>query len=161
MKTRKLESCLLTLSVAALAACLAPAGAAAVTVYKCFDRNLGVLYTDQPCRGEQLAIEAGRGDPDAIAELAREREALSRAVAQRIADHRRYAAAVPEYVLPPPPPPGPEIYYPAGLGYYAPYGQNRAHGRGGNFGSRDHGRAPAARSVPAVPPNGITNRTFR
>ena len=24
---------------------------AATTVYKCFDKTLGVLYTDEPCRG--------------------------------------------------------------------------------------------------------------
>ena len=64
---------------------------AATTVYKCFDRNLGVLYTDEPCRGEQMNIRAGEADPVAVAELQREREALSRSAAQRIADNRRAA----------------------------------------------------------------------
>jgi hypothetical protein len=60
--------------------------AAATTVYKCFDKNLGVLYTDVPCKGEQMSIRAGEADPVAVAELQRERDALSRSAAQRIAD---------------------------------------------------------------------------
>ncbi|MFO1305011.1 MAG: hypothetical protein U1F54_14850 [Burkholderiales bacterium] len=148
-------------AIAALAMVAAmPASAAVTTVYKCFDRNLGVLYTDQPCRGEQLDIEAGRADPAAIAELQREREALSRAMAQRIADARRTTPYdTPGYVMAPPPPGG-EIYYPAGWGYGAPYADDRGRprNRGGNDGVD---RPRASRSVPAVPPNGITNRTFR
>ena len=125
---RLMPSCL-GIVLAALASAGAPAASAAVTtVYKCFDRTLGVLYTDQPCRGEQLDIEAGRADPNAIAELAREREALSRAVAQRIADSHRYPVTSPDYG--PPPPQDAEVYYPAGLGYYAPYGDYRSRGRG-------------------------------
>jgi hypothetical protein len=64
---------------------------AATTVYKCFDKTLGVLYTDLPCTGEQMNIRAGDADPVAVAELQREREALSRSAAQRIADNRRAA----------------------------------------------------------------------
>jgi hypothetical protein len=57
---------------------------AATTVYKCFDVTLGVLYTDQPCKGEQMDIRAGEADPVAVAELQREG-----AVAQRCATHCR------------------------------------------------------------------------
>ena len=111
-----------------LAACVvaiasAPTWAAATTVYKCFDKNLGVLYTDEPCKGEKLIIRAGEADPLAVAELQREREALSRSAAQRIADNRRaalereYAAqrayapaeALPAYA-------GADGYYPGGYG---------------------------------------------
>ena len=67
------------------------AGAATTTVYKCFDKNLAILYTDQPCKGEQMDIRAGDPDPVAVAELQREREALLRSAAQRIADNRRAA----------------------------------------------------------------------
>ena len=163
MDTNKpLPSCV-ELALVALLIAAAPAASAAVTkVYKCFDGALGVLYTDQPCRGEQLDIEAGRADPNAIAELAREREALSRAVAQRIADNRRVAVAGPDYDALPPPPQDAEIYYPAGWGYYAPYGDQRPRGRGDAArGGDNNNRARVARSVPAIPPNGITNRIFR
>jgi hypothetical protein len=74
-----------------IAAACGIATAGTTTVYKCFDRNLGVLYTDQRCKGEQLDIRAGDPDPVAIAELAREREALSQSAAQPIADPRRAA----------------------------------------------------------------------
>ncbi len=137
-----------------------PASAAVTTVYKCFDRNLGVLYTDQPCRGEQLDIEAGHADPAAIAELQREREALSRAMAQRIADNRRAPEDAPAYVMVPPQA-GSEIYYPAGWGYGAPYAEDRGRPRNRGNGNEGGERPRASRSVPAVPPNGITNRTFR
>src|SRR5215203_2602697 len=92
----------LRIAVAVLAVAAAPPALCAITtVYKCFDRTLGVLYTDQPCRGEQLSIEGGRTDPAAIAELTREREALSRAVAERIADNRRLPVAMPpDYYAP-------------------------------------------------------------
>jgi hypothetical protein len=154
---------LLTAALATVVLAVAPAAAmaAVTTVYKCFDRNLAVVYTDQPCRGEQLDIEAGRADPAALAELARERQSLSRAVEQRIADNRRSPSpAVPDVFAGPPPVSAPDVYYPAGPGYYAPYGdarsRNRAYPANG-----DHVRSRVARSVPAVPPNGISNRTFR
>jgi hypothetical protein len=162
MDAIKLSTAWLPAALAALALGVAPTATAGVaTVYKCFDRHLNVVYTDQPCGGEKLDIELGRVDQNAVAELAREREALSRAVAQRIADNRRYPVAASDYVVGPPPPDGSEIYYPAGWGYYAPYGNDRMRGRGNNFDRGDHNRARVARSVPAVPPNGLTNRTFR
>jgi len=149
---------------ALVAAAATPAMGAVTTVYKCFDRSLNVVYTDQPCRGEQLDIEAGRADPAALAELQREREALSRAVAQRIADNRRLPVANADYAIGGfVPPMDPEVYYPAGWGSYAPYAPyatERGRGRGQNPGRND-GRPGTTRNVPAVPPNGITNRTFR
>jgi hypothetical protein len=110
---------------------------AATTVYKCFDVTLGVLYTDQPCKGEQMDIRAGEADPVAVAELQREREALSRSAAQRIADNRRaaleleYAAqrgyapveALPAYS-------GADVYYPAGYGAMPYSADRRGHPRG-------------------------------
>lgn len=157
------KSVFLRAALATLAASAALPAAAVTTVYKCFDRALGVLYTDQPCRGEQLDIDAGKADPAALAELQREREALSRAMAQRIADNRRVAVEPPAYYVPPYA--EPEVYYPAGLGYYGPYAgdrtRNRGPGTGDNRDNRGDGRARSSRSVPAVPPNGITNRTFR
>jgi hypothetical protein len=97
------------------------------TIYKCFDRNLGVLYTDQPCRGERLEIRAGDADPNAVAALERERDALSRSMGQRIADQRRAAldAQRAVYGAYPAPPDqsvyaGSDVYYAAGWGY-APY----------------------------------------
>jgi hypothetical protein len=66
--------------------------AAATPIYKCLDRNLGLLYTDQPCKeGEQLDIRAGDADPAAVARLDRERDALDQSAAQRIANDSRYA----------------------------------------------------------------------
>jgi hypothetical protein len=164
MDATKLSTAWLTAALAALALGVAPTATAGVaTVYKCFDRHLNVVYTDQPCGGEKLDIELGRVDQNAVAELAREREALSRAVAQRIADNRRYPVAVgsgSDYIPGPPPSDGNEIYYPAGWGYYSPYGNDRMRGRG-NFDRGGDNRARPTRSVPAIPPNGLTNRTFR
>ena len=65
--------------------------AAETPIYKCFDKNLGLLYTDEPCDGELLTIRAGDADPAAVARLERARDALEQAAAQRIAD-QRYAA---------------------------------------------------------------------
>lgn len=129
------------------------APAAVTTVYKCFDGKLGVVYTDQPCRGEQLSIEGGSVDPVAVAELQREREALSRSAAQRIIDNRRAAIerdVAPPYVYAGPPAGyGNEIYYPAGFGYYPNVIDGRPH--------RDHARPDPRRgrmsAVPAPPGN--------
>jgi hypothetical protein len=74
---------------------LASQGAFAGTtiIYKCLDGNLGVVYTDEPCKGgERMSIRAGDADPSAVARLEREREALDRSAAQRILDERRIAA---------------------------------------------------------------------
>jgi hypothetical protein len=69
--------------------------AATTSINKCFDKNLGLLYTDEPCKdGEQLNIRAGDADPRAVARLERERDALDQSLAQRIADDRRDAALV-------------------------------------------------------------------
>ncbi len=70
--------------------CIAPGSVSATTpIYKCFDRNLGLLYTDEPCKeGELLNIRAGDADPAAVARLERARDALDRSAAQRIADQR-------------------------------------------------------------------------
>jgi hypothetical protein len=119
--------------VALLLAASVPASAAVTTVYKCFDRNLGVLYTDQPCRGEQLSIESGSVDPVGLAELQREREALSRSVAARTANAT--ARALPNQDVAMgydvgygyPGPPGDDVYYPAyfGGGGYASNAKDR------------------------------------
>ena len=64
--------------------------AATVPIYKCLDRDLGVVYTDVPCKdGERMDVRAGDADPAAVARLDRERDALDRSSAQRIADERR------------------------------------------------------------------------
>jgi len=66
------------------------ARAAALPIYKCMDKSLGILYTDVPCKeGEKLDVRAGNADPAAIARLDREREAWDRSAAQRLADERR------------------------------------------------------------------------
>ena len=82
---------------ACLACCLgllpAVSWAATTPIYKCLDKNLGLLYTDQPCKdGEQLDIRPGDADPAAVARLERQRDALDQSASQRIADLRRAAA---------------------------------------------------------------------
>lgn len=67
--------------------------AATTPIYKCFDKNLGVLYTDEPCKeGERLNIRPGDADPAAVARLERQRDLLDQSASQRIADQRRAAA---------------------------------------------------------------------
>lgn len=138
-------------ALACLCLAASPAPAAVTTVYKCFDAKLNVVYTDQPCRGEQLDIELGSVDHARIAELAREREAVSRAIAHRIAEGNRTQVArdygPPVYVGPPPNYDGNEIYYPAGWGWFGPAVADRRGGRG------DHGRPPSRdkRPPPSVP----------
>jgi uncharacterized protein DUF4124 len=98
--------------------------AATTTVYKCFDRNLNVLYSDEPCRGEQMNVKTSDADPAALAELQRERDALARSTAQRIADSHRAAlerASTPQFAYPAGDDLGTYgggVYVPA----YAPYG---------------------------------------
>jgi hypothetical protein len=66
--------------------------AATKPIYKCLDKNFGLLYTDEPCKeGEQLDIRAGDADPAAVARLERQRDALDQSAAQRIADMHRAA----------------------------------------------------------------------
>jgi hypothetical protein len=137
------------IGIALTAGALALAGAAdaaVTTVYKCFDRNLGVVYTDEPCRGEQLRIEGGHTDPVAIAELQREREAVARSAAQRVADLRARPEPVQQYAYAGPPPLTPDYgyadsYYPAyGYGpYYNGYNNDRGRGRPDD-GRPDNGR---------------------
>lgn len=95
-----------------------PAAAGTTAVYKCFDRNLNVLYTDQRCAGELLEIRAGDPDAAALAALQKERDALAKSIEQRIADSRtaRETAPAPTYVLPPAAPPAyaaNDVWYPA------------------------------------------------
>lgn len=73
---------------------LAPVVSSATTtpMYRCVDKNLGVVYTDEPCKdGERMNIRAGDADPVAVARLERARDALDQSAAQRIADQRRVA----------------------------------------------------------------------
>lgn len=80
------------LAVTLLGFVCASAFAATAPIYKCLDRNLGIVYTDLPCKGgELLDVRAGDADPAAVARLERERDALDRSAAQRIADERRAA----------------------------------------------------------------------
>jgi hypothetical protein len=144
----------------ALAGAGVGAQAGTSTIYKCFDRSLGVLYTDQPCKGEQLDIRAGDPDPNAVAALERERDALSRSMAQRIADQRRAALdaerAV-EWVYPAPADrnvyAANDVYYPAGFGYM-PNGAARPPRQADR---RNDARRDRASYVPN-PPRGLPRR---
>ena len=79
-------------SLSGIAFGIATAEAASTPIYKCFDKHLGLVYTDVPCKdGEELDLRAGDADPVAVARLDRERELLSQSAAQRIADERRAA----------------------------------------------------------------------
>jgi hypothetical protein len=69
------------------------AGAATTPIYKCFDRDLSVLYTDQPCKGEVVDVRPGQADPAALARLERERDALSQAIDRRLAEEQRVKLA--------------------------------------------------------------------
>jgi hypothetical protein len=150
---------LLLVAACSVALASASASATATTVYKCFDKRLGVLYTDEPCKGEQMSIRAGEADPTAVAELQREREALSRSAAQRIADNRRAAlereyAAQRAYASPDMSPEyaGADVYYPAGYGVM-PY----AAAQRGRPPMRDERRFDRERFLPN-PPRGLPRR---
>ena len=83
-------------------ALLAPLSGLATTapIYKCFDANLGLLYTDEPCKnGEQMNFRAGEADPAAIAKLQRERDAFDQRAAQRRADRPRQQEWPAQYVI--------------------------------------------------------------
>jgi hypothetical protein len=145
---------------AAVAAACASGASGAATIYKCFDRSLGVLYTDQPCKGEELDIRAGSPDPAAIAELSREREALARSAAQRVADNRRFAltseAPVVNYMAPPDVAPYP--YADFGVPGYYGYGYAPGAGRGMRQDGRGAGeRRERIQTVPN-PPRGLPRR---
>jgi hypothetical protein len=130
---------------------------AATPVYKCPDRNLGVLYTDEPCRnGERLDLRAGDADPAAVAWLERQRDALDRSSAQRIADERRASlqrqyAMQPEYVAEEPYPEYADAaaYIPYGYGYMAPYPATRPRADGVR-----HDRRSRSQHVVPVEPRG-------
>jgi hypothetical protein len=86
IRSAYLTCCLLVLT--------ASSWAATTPIYKCLDKNLGLLYTDESCKeGEQLDIRAGDADPAALARLERQRDALDQSASQRIADLRRAATA--------------------------------------------------------------------
>lgn len=98
------------------------AAAATAPIYKCFDRNLGIVYTDVPCKdGERMNVRAGDADPAAVARLDRERDALDRSSAQRIADERR-AALQRQYYAASDHAPGYDSAYPADAAGYVPFG---------------------------------------
>lgn len=142
------------LALLALAAAIAGSGAAgAAPIYKCFDRGLGVLYTDEPCKGEVVDIRPGSADPVALAELQREREAVSRSAALRIAENRRAPEApVAGYIEPSPVIAAPYVDY--GYGYPGAYGYGYAsyaeRPRADDRDARDRGRV-IIRKVPATP----------
>jgi hypothetical protein len=149
----------------ALAMCIAASASHAVnaatttTIYKCFDRDLGVLFTDMPCSGEQVQIRAGDADPKAVEALQRERDAVSRSAELRIIDGRRAAwqqdIARPWMVTPPISADatgyadGP-AYVPYGYGFggYGSYGGER---RSFDGDRRGHRRGDSQRVVPAPP----------
>jgi len=138
----------------ALAAAVFGCGAAgAAPIYKCFDRSLGVLYTDEPCKGEVVDIRPGSADPVALAELQREREAVSRSAAMRIAEGRR-PAEPPMVTYAEPGPPIGVPYADYGYAYPGAYGYgfvpNADRPRGGDRNARDRGRVNI-RSVPTTP----------
>ena len=66
--------------------------AASTTVYRCLDRHLDVVYTDEPCKeGAPLEIRTADADPAALARLERIRDALDEAAVQRLTEERRLA----------------------------------------------------------------------
>jgi hypothetical protein len=68
------------------------ADAATAPIYKCLGNNLGMIYTDQPCKGgERLDVHAGDPDPVAVARLQGARDQLDRSAAARLVEERRAA----------------------------------------------------------------------
>jgi hypothetical protein len=68
------------------------ADAATAPIYKCLGANLGMIYTDQPCKGgERLDVHAGDADPTAVARLQSARDQLDRSAAARLVEERRAA----------------------------------------------------------------------
>jgi hypothetical protein len=69
------------------------ADAATAPIYKCLGNDLGMIYTDQPCKGgERLDVHAGDPDPAAVARLQSARDQLDRSAAARVVEERRTAA---------------------------------------------------------------------
>src|SRR6202158_4858725 len=69
------------------------ADAATAPIYKCLGNDLGMIYTDQPCKGgERLNVHAGDPDPTAVARLQSARDQLDRSAAARLAEERRGGA---------------------------------------------------------------------
>lgn len=90
MRLQRIGTEVVSILVLSFVGALAPAYAESVPIYKCLDRNLGIVYTDVPCKdGEKLDLRAGDADPAAVARLERDREELNLAAAQRLADERR------------------------------------------------------------------------
>ena len=68
------------------------ADAATAPIYKCLGNDLGMIYTDQPCKGgERLDVHAGDPDPAAVARLQSARDQLDRSAAARLVEERRAA----------------------------------------------------------------------
>jgi hypothetical protein len=137
-----------------------PALAAGTTVYKCIDKGMGVLYTDEPCAGEQINIPPGNVDPAALALLQRERDALARATAQRLADYRRASI---DRASPPQPLYAPfdeSRLYPDVAGYapYLPYGYEFVPPTNGKRTHRDMTRSPRVPRTVANPPHVSAHR---
>jgi hypothetical protein len=112
-----------TLAVVLLVPAATLGWAASAPIYKCLDRNLGISYTDIPCKdGQQLDLRAGDADPAAVARLERERDALDRSSAQRITDLRRAALERQQYVVEPNYAPNYDAAAYADMAGYFPYG---------------------------------------
>jgi len=146
---------------ALLATCVAllvagNAWASSTMVYKCFDRNQGVLYTDEPCRGEQMNVQVTDANPLAVAELQRERDALARSTAQRLADGHRAAldnAYAAQYVYPPGEDAG---AYTDANGYFPYYGTLAyASGRRAHAAAMHPVKQVKRQRVVTIPPPGI------
>ncbi len=61
-------------------------------IYKCLDASLGLVYTDQQCKGgQQVVIHPGDADPTASARLAKARDDIERRAAARFVEERRAA----------------------------------------------------------------------
>lgn len=153
-------STVLIASLLALGACMfaGAADAASTLVYKCFDRNFNVLYTDQPCPGEQIEIRAGEPDAAAVAALQKERDALAKSIEQRIADSRKPRAVVVQesYVLPPATGAyaANDVWYP---GYFA-YPPRQPPRRGRDDAARDERRDRVGYVPNPLPPRNAPRR---
>ena len=67
--------------------------AATAPIYKCLDASLGLIYTDQQCKGgQQIDIHPGDADPAAATRLAKARDDIERRAAARLVEERRAAA---------------------------------------------------------------------